>query len=116
MMAGEKRPSTSNTAAVLEAMVRLVTLVRSGGDGMATWRVSELTSQWIPRGVCSSWVSGRRVGEVSRRWSGMRALTSGELDLHLRRSIPACARRSHNSFLRWCASSTPPAPERKSST
>ncbi len=77
MTAGVKSPRTSNTEVVVEAMVLFVTFVRSGDGGIATWRESDETSQWMPRAFGDWSVSGNGDWDFSWSSSGILFFTSG---------------------------------------
>ncbi len=63
IIAGAKRPRTSKTPAVPEAMTLLVTVASEGVmGGMETCRVSLSTTQWIPKAL-GAWFEGVRVRE-----------------------------------------------------
>ncbi len=99
MMAGQKRPSTSKTPAAPEAMERFVMLEElDTGSGMVMWSVSWSTSQWMPKAL-GAWLGGviETVESASSRSDGIRAFSSLELVLYLRRVMPALENKSQSS-------------------
>ncbi len=106
-IAGEKSPSTLNTPAVPDAIVRLVTVESALTVivGVEMLSVSVDTSQWMPRALGVG-LSDKLSEEVfsSLSSAGVRSRKSEKLDLHFLRVIPALEKRSHSSRRSWVAS------------